>query len=85
MGVDEADLFWRDEAHMGLPAKIELEVSSIYKDAIELTSRWKVCFRQTFFLNEAQGRVLYKLVLVTYLLLFFVGCTALQTSSLLKK
>ena len=21
MGVDEADLFWRDEAHMGLPPK----------------------------------------------------------------
>ena len=37
----------------------------IYKDAIDLTSRWKVRFRQTFFQNEVQ-RVLYKLVLVTY-------------------
>ena len=23
--------------------------TQIYKDAIDLTSRWKVCFRQTFF------------------------------------
>ena len=32
-------------------------------DAIDLTSRWKVCFRQ-FFLNEAR-KVFYKLVSVT--------------------
>ena len=40
-----------------------LQIYWIYKDAIDLTSRWKVCFR-TFFQNEVQ-RVLYKLVLVT--------------------
>ena len=42
-----------------------LQIYWIYKDAIDLTSRWKVRFRQTFFQNEAQ-RMLYKLVLVTY-------------------
>ena len=31
-----------------------------YKDAKELTSRWKVCFRQTSFLNEAH-KVFYSL------------------------
>ena len=39
--------------------------TQIYKDAIDLTSRWKVCFRHFFFQNEVQ-QVLYKLVLVTY-------------------
>ena len=42
-----------------------LQIYWIYKDAIDLTSRWEVRFRQTFFQNEVQ-RVLYKLVLVTY-------------------
>ena len=38
-----------------------------YKDAIGLTSRWKVRFRQTFFQNEAQ-KVLYKPVFVSDLI-----------------
>ena len=42
-----------------------LQIYWIYKDAIDLTSKWKVRFRQTFFQKEEQ-RVLYKLVLVTY-------------------
>ena len=42
-----------------------LQIYQIYKDAIDLTSRWKVRLRQTFFQNEVQ-RVLYKLVLVIY-------------------
>ena len=41
-----------------------LQIYWIYKDANDLTSRWKVRFRHTFFQNEVQ-RVLYKLVLVT--------------------
>ena len=42
-----------------------------YNDAIDLTSRWKVRFRQTFFQNEAQ-KVLYKPVLVSDLISFFL-------------
>ena len=42
-----------------------LQIYWIYKDAIDLTSRWKVRFKQTFYQNKVQ-RVLYKLVLVTY-------------------
>ena len=41
-----------------------LQIYWIYKDTIDLTSRWKVLFRQIFFQNEVK-RVLYKLVLVT--------------------
>ena len=35
-------------------------------NAIDLTSRWKVRCRQTFFYQNEVQRVLYKLVLVTY-------------------
>ena len=41
-----------------------------YKDAIDLTYRWKVRFRQTFFQNEAQ-KVLYKPVLISDLISYF--------------
>ena len=47
-----------------------LQIYWIYKDAIDLTSRWKVRFRQTFFLNEAQ-KVLYKPVLISDLISHF--------------
>ena len=43
-----------------------LQIYCIYKDAIDLTSRWKGCLRQFFFQNEIQ-RMLYKLVLITYM------------------
>ena len=42
-----------------------LQIYWIYKDVIDLTSRWNVLFRQTFFQIDLQ-RVLYKLALVTY-------------------
>ena len=41
-----------------------LQIYWIYKDAIALTSRWKV-LDKLFFQNEVQ-KVLYKLMLVTY-------------------
>ena len=41
-----------------------LQIYWIYKDAIDLTYRWKVRFRRILFQNKVQ-RVLYKLVLVT--------------------
>ena len=46
---------------MALDQKIILQIS---RDAIELTSRRKVCFRQTFFQIEVRN-VLYKVVMVT--------------------
>ena len=36
------------------------------QNAIDLTSRWKVRFRKTFFFQNEVQRVLYKLVLGTY-------------------
>ena len=42
-----------------------------YKDAIDLTSRGKVHFKQTFFQNEAQ-KVLYKPVLISDLISHFM-------------
>ena len=43
----------------------DVQLGNYSTDAIDLSSRWKVRFRQFFFQNEVQ-RVLYKLALVTY-------------------
>ena len=47
-----------------------MKLTLILNDEIDLTSRWKVRFRQTFFQNEAQ-KVLYKPVLVSDLIIHF--------------